>query len=132
SVFRIRLYLYFLARIDLDEPFGGGPELLVGLPPDRAAEHIGSVIDWHRGAVTALAGRGIANLVRVVEIVASRAHLSFEPPRTAFLAREQRSVRSHDLGAVRRSQDVTDEICRRSGLGENWHFAVQFLAHRHD
>ena len=132
SVFLGRLDLNFLARIDLDQAFRGGAELFVGLLPHRAAEHIGSVIDRHRRAKTALAGIGIANLVRVVEIVASHAHLRFEPPRMAVLARKQRPVRAHDLGAVRRSQDVTDEVCRRSGLGKNRHLAVQFLAHRRD
>src|SRR5271169_6116590 len=90
SVFRVRLHLNFLARIDFDESFRGGSELLVGLLPDRAAEHIGSVIDRYRRAITALAGSGIADLVCVVEIVVARAHLRFEPPGTAFLARKQR------------------------------------------
>ena len=132
SVLLGRLDLHFLARIDLDQAFRGGAELLVGLLPHRAAQHVGSVIDRHRGAKTALAGRGIADLVRVVEIVASHAHLRFEPPRMAVLARKQRPVRAHHFGAVRRSQDVTDEVGRRSGLGKNRHLAVQFLAHRRD
>ncbi len=92
SVFSVCLDLNFLARIDFDQAFRGGSELFVGLLPHRTAKHIGSVIDRHRGAETSLAGSGIPNLVGVVQVVASHANLRFEPPRMAFLAREQRAI----------------------------------------
>ena len=104
SVFLGRLDLHFLACINLDQAFRGGPELFVGFLPHRAAEHIGSVIDRHRGAITALPGRGIADLVSVVEIVASHAHLRLEPARMAFLTESSApfepmtSERSVDVG----------------------------------
>ena len=131
-VFLGRLRLHFLGRIDFDERFGRGAELFVGREPHGAAEHFGSVVDRHGGGVTALAGRGVSDLVRVVQIVASHAHLRFEPPRMAFLTREQGSVRAHDFRAVRRGQDIADEICRRRGLGKNRQFALHLFVHGRD
>ena len=69
--------------------------------------------------------------MRVVKIVAAYAHLCFEPPGTAFLARKQSPVRTHDFGPLRRGQRVANEVSCRGGFRKNGHLPVKFLAHRH-
>src|ERR1700731_2011965 len=97
------LRLNLFTGINLNQGFRSGAVLLLCLHPHGAAKNVRSLIERSGSAKTALAPLGIANLMRIVEVVTTNAHLRFEPSGTAFLARKQRTVRTHHFGSVARS-----------------------------
>ena len=93
-----RLHLHLLAGLDFDQGFRGGAVLAVGLAPDFAAQDGNIVVERHGGAGAGPAGRAIAELVRIVELVASGAGLHLEPAAAVLGAGKQRAIRAGDFG----------------------------------
>src|SRR4029077_2311446 len=72
------LDLHFLAGLDLDQRFGRRTVLLVGLQPDRAAQHL-VVVVRRRGDDSAALLLPRPYFVRVVQVVRTRAYRHFQP-----------------------------------------------------
>src|SRR5208282_503614 len=94
------LYVHFLAGLYLDQRFGGGAVLFVGFQPDRAAQHLGIVVERGIDAGAAVWRRSAIDLVSVIEFVAAGAHRNFQPTIPCLIAAQKSSVGTRDRGAL--------------------------------
>src|SRR6266851_4099408 len=131
SPFR-RFYFYFLARLDLDQRFGCGPVLLVGLQPDRPPQHLSIIVDrYWRARSTALL-LPLADLVRIVQRVRSRPNRYFQPAVPRFVAVQQRPVRTGHVHALRLCDRISHVISRGIQRAQCLHGAFHLRLQRRE
>src|SRR3984957_11597776 len=115
-VYLRRLYLNLLAGLNLDQRLGSRAILPISLAPDLPAQHVNIVVQRHSGARTRPTWLAFAQLMGVIELISSHPGLNFEPACSILGAREQRAVRTGNLGILAVRDGIADEIVGRLGL----------------